>query len=66
YGTRQVETAQGEILSPTYLGEISLDGQTFSVPVVAGSAFQQVLLGIPWLRTRRLVVDLPSNILTLG
>ena len=57
YGTRQLETAQGQILLPTYLGIVSLDGQEFNIPVVAGSAFQQTLLGIPWLRTRRLVAD---------
>lgn len=66
YGTRQIETAQGEILLPTYLGMVSLNEQVFSVPVIAGFAFHQVLLGIPWLRTRRLIVDFPANVLTLS
>lgn len=66
YGTRQVETAQGETILPTYLGKISVDRRESTIPVVVGSAFRQVLIGIPWLRTRRLVVDFSAEILTLG
>lgn len=43
-----------------------LDGQEFDIPVVAGMAIEEYLLGVPWLRTRRLVADLPAGLLTLG
>ena len=65
YGTRQVKT-EGETILPTYLGRISVDQREFTIPVVVDSAFQQVLMGIPWLRTRRWVVDFSDEILILG
>ncbi|WP_219884495.1 hypothetical protein [Merismopedia glauca] len=43
-----------------------IDGQTFEVPVLAGDAIAEILLGLPWLQTRRLVVDFPQGVLTLG
>jgi hypothetical protein len=34
--------------------------------VIAGEEIAEVLLGLPWLFTRRLVVDFPESLLTLG
>lgn len=66
YGTRDIQTARGNMAFSTYLGRVLLDGQEFTIPVVAGAAFQEILLGVPWLRTRRLVADFPTGLLTLG
>jgi predicted aspartyl protease len=59
-------TASGEEQFYIYAGTVSLDGQDFNIPVVAGDDIAEVLLGLPWLLTRRLVVDFPLQLLTLG
>lgn len=59
-------TASGEAQFNIYAGTISLDGQDFTIPVIAGDEIAEVLLGLPWLLTRRLVVDFPAQLLTLG
>lgn len=65
-GTRDVVTGKGEITFNTYLGKVILDAQEFTIEVVAGSEFREIILGLPWLRTRRLLVDFPAGVLTLG
>jgi predicted aspartyl protease len=65
-GTRDVVTGKGEVTFNIYLGTVVLDAQEFTVEAVAGSEFREIILGLPWLRTRRLVVDFPSRLLTLG
>lgn len=59
-------TAQGETQFNVHEGTVSLDGQEFNLPVLGGDAIAEVLLGLPWLLTRRLVVDFPEGVLTLG
>ncbi|MBD2676127.1 MULTISPECIES: aspartyl protease [Nostoc] len=59
-------TAQGETHFDIYTGTVSLDTQEFNIPVIAGDEIAEVLLGLPWLFTRRLVVDFPQDVLTLG
>lgn len=59
-------TATGEAQFNVYAGIVNLDGQDLTIPVVAGDEIAEVLLGLPWLLTRRLVVDFPSQLLTLG
>jgi predicted aspartyl protease len=44
YGTRDIQTARGNMAFSTYLGRVLLDRQEFTVPVVAGAAFQEILL----------------------
>lgn len=61
-----MQTARGEEFFAIYAGKVILDGQMFTVPVVAGIAMPENLLGLQWLKTRRLVVDFPSGLLTLG
>lgn len=63
---RLMQTAQGETLFNVFAGTIELDGQEFNVPVLAGDTIIEVLLGLSWLRTKRLVVDFPAEVLTLG
>jgi len=59
-------TAQGETQFDIYTGTVSLDMQELNIPVIAGNEIAEVLLGLPWLFTRRLVVDFPEDLLTLG
>ncbi len=62
---RQLRTAQGITIFKIYLGKVRLDGQEFEIPVYAGNDITEVLLGSQWLKTMRLVADMPSGILTL-
>jgi predicted aspartyl protease len=59
-------TAMGETTLETYLGKVIIDTEEFNVPVVAGSEFRETIIGLPWLINRRLVVDFPAGVLTLG
>jgi predicted aspartyl protease len=59
-------TAQGESQFNIYTGLVSLDNQEFNISVIAGDEIAEVLLGLPWLFTRKLVVDFPAGLLTLG
>jgi predicted aspartyl protease len=58
-------TARGDELFDIFAGIVILDGQEYTIPVIATIGLAENLLGLQWLRTRRLVVDFPSNILTL-
>lgn len=62
---RQLRTAQGITIFKIYLGKVRLDGQEFQIPVYTGNDITEVLLGSQWLKTMRLVADMPSGILTL-
>lgn len=59
-------TARGAFRFDIYAGKIKFDGQEFDIPVHVGEGVPEVLLGRQWLQSRRLVVDMPSGILTLG
>lgn len=59
-------TAQGEAEFDIYLGKVRIDGKEFDIPVHVGEGVSEVLLGRQWLKNRRLVVDMPSGVLTLG
>ncbi|MBD2744516.1 aspartyl protease [Coleofasciculus sp. FACHB-1120] len=63
---RDILTAMGETSLETYLGKVVLDGEEFTIEVVAGAAFRETLMGAPWLRQRQLVADFPAGLLTLG
>lgn len=63
---RRMRLAQGEALLDIYAGKVRIDGQDFDIPVHAGVGVAEFLLGRQWLKTRRLVVDMPSGVLTLG
>ena len=55
---------------PTYFDiyaiKIKIVTEVFDIPVYAGDGVPEVLLGRQWLKNKRLVIDIPSNILTLG
>ncbi|HAG81608.1 MAG TPA: aspartyl protease [Cyanobacteria bacterium UBA12227] len=59
-------TAQGEAEFNVYVGSVQIDGQEFQVPVLGGDSINEILLGMRWLKTRRLVVDFLAGVLTLG
>ncbi|HBL10491.1 MAG TPA: aspartyl protease [Cyanobacteria bacterium UBA11162] len=59
-------TAQGEAEFNVYVGTVQIDGQEFQVPVLGGDSINEILLGMRWLKTRRLVVDFRAGVLTLG
>ncbi len=61
-----MRTARGDIKFDIYVGKIKLDGQEYDIPVHVGKDLTEVLLGRQWLTTRRLLVDIPSRLLTLG
>lgn len=61
-----MRTAQGDAGFDIYLGKVRIDGQEFDIPVHAGTGLTEILLGRQWLKTRRLVVDISSGVLTLG
>jgi predicted aspartyl protease len=61
-----MQTAQGEALFNLYDGTVIIDGQEFNIPVLGGDAIAEIIFGLPWLQTRRLVVDFPAGVLTLG
>ena len=49
-----------------YLGKVIFGGQEYDIPVHVGEGLTEVLLGRQWLQNKRLVVDMPSSVLTLG
>jgi predicted aspartyl protease len=59
-------TAQGEAKFNLYQGAVVFDSQEVIIPVVGGEEITDVLIGLPWLETRRLVVDRKAALLTLG
>ncbi|NET88558.1 MAG: aspartyl protease [Kamptonema sp. SIO1D9] len=65
-GTRQVVTARGITTFENYAAKVIIDGEEFIVPAVAGADFRETIIGVPWLRRKRLVVDFPTGELTLG
>lgn len=63
---RRMKTARGEVQFNLYEGTVLLDGQEFTVEVLGGDELEDILLGVPWLQTRRLLADFPAGVLTLG
>lgn len=61
-----MQTAGGEELFDIYAGTVLFGGQEFTIPVHVGQGVPEVLLGLQWLKTMRLVVDFPAGVLTLG
>ncbi|MGL5063140.1 MAG: aspartyl protease [Microcoleus sp.] len=61
-----MQTARGEGDFNIYIGTVQIDDREFNIPVVAGDEIPEILIGMEWLKTQRLVVDLAAGILTLG
>lgn len=62
--TRQTARGLGEFY--LYQGTVVFDNQELSIPVLGGEEINEILIGLPWLRNRRLVVDRISNLLTMN
>jgi predicted aspartyl protease len=60
-----MRTARGDFNFDIYAGKVRIDGSEFDIPVHVGEGLTEVLLGLKWLKTRRLMVDMPSGTLTL-
>jgi predicted aspartyl protease len=60
------QTARGEAEFNLYQGVVVFDSQEVIIAVVGGEEITDVLIGLPWLETRRLVVDRKGALLTLG
>ena len=63
---RDMLTARGEARFNLYEGTVLLDGEQFIIEVLGGDELQDILLGVRWLQTKRLVADFPAGVLTLG
>ncbi len=61
-----MRTAQGDSRFDIFLGKVRIDGTEFDIPVHVGQNLSEILLGRQWLKTRRLIVDMQSSVLTLG
>ncbi|MBD2612771.1 aspartyl protease [Nostoc punctiforme FACHB-252] len=61
-----MQTARGLTQFNLYQGTILLGEEEFLIPVLGGDELQDILLGVRWLRTKRLVADFPAGVLTLG
>lgn len=65
-GERDMRMARGEVKFDIYAGKVRIDENEFDIPVHVGQGVSEVLLGRQWLKTRRLLVDMASGVLTLG
>ena len=61
-----MQTARGEARFNLYEGKVAIEGEKFTVDVLGGNELVNVLLGVLWLQSKRLVVDFPMGVLTLG
>lgn len=62
----ELRTAQGEAAFDIYSGKVILDKQEYEIPVFAGDAITEILLGSQWLKILPLVVNYQAGLLTLG
>ena len=62
---RRVQTAAGIRFVNVYEGIILIDGEEFIIPVLAGYRVKDILLGVRWLRFKRLIADYSAGVLTL-
>ncbi|MBD1831389.1 aspartyl protease [Cyanobacteria bacterium FACHB-472] len=63
---QEMRTARGDVRFNRYQATVFIDNQEMTIPVLAGKAITEVLLGLQWLENRRLVVDRKAGLLTLG
>jgi predicted aspartyl protease len=63
---QEMHTARGDVIFNRYQGTVSFNGQKLTIPILAGEEITEVLIGLPWLETRRLVVDRKVGLLALG
>ena len=63
---QDMQTARGEAQFNLYEGKVFIEEEEFTIEVLGGNELVNILLGVFWLKTKRLVVDFPKGILTLG
>ncbi len=63
---QNMQTAMGETRFNLYQGKVMIEEEEFTIEVLGGNELVNVLLGVWWLQTKRLVVDFPMRVLTLG
>ncbi|MEA5597835.1 aspartyl protease [Rivularia sp. UHCC 0363] len=61
-----MRTARGDVRFDIYIGKVIFGGQAYDIPVHVGEDLSEVLLGRQWLQNMRLIVDISSDVLTLG
>jgi clan AA aspartic protease len=61
----KLRTAQGEAFFDIYLGRVIIDGQEYEIPIFAGEAIQEILLGSQWLKEFILVANYLQGQVTL-
>lgn len=67
YFDQQVmQTARGDVKFDIYIGKVRFGEQEYDIPVHVGKGLGEVLLGRQWLQNMRLIVDISSDVLTLG
>ncbi len=64
--TRKARTAGGTVILNRYEGIVLLDEEEWIVLVLGGDEIKDILLGVRWLRYKRLVADFAAGLLTLG
>ncbi|KOR36908.1 MULTISPECIES: aspartyl protease [Planktothricoides] len=62
---KTVQTASGITTLNVYEGIVLLDEEEFTIPVFGGSRVKDILLGVRWLRFKRLIADYSGGVLTL-
>jgi len=63
---QSLRMAKGFAVFDTYAARVRIDGQLFEILAYVGDGLPEVLIGLKWLETRKLVVDISQRILTLG
>lgn len=63
---RRVQTAGGKVFLNFYEGNVLIDNEEWIVPVLGGYQVKEILLGVQWLRYKRLVADFAAGVLILG
>ncbi|MGG6266328.1 hypothetical protein ACQ4M3_08730 [Leptolyngbya sp. AN03gr2] len=61
-----MDTARGLASFSTYVEQIQFSGQEREIEILGGEDVTEVLMGVAWLQTGRLVADLAQGLLTLG
>ncbi len=62
--TRQTARGNGEF--SLYEGTVVFDNQELTIPALGGEEISEILIGLPWLETRRMVVDRKENLLSMN
>ncbi|MBE9216959.1 aspartyl protease [Plectonema cf. radiosum LEGE 06105] len=63
---KDMRTARGETRFFLYQGTVIFDNQEFMIPALGGEEINEILIGLSWLETRRLVIDRKANLLTIN